>query len=236
MGKSNASTVLRWLLLGFGVTVLIFLAAGTASMLESTIVNRWVFFGVITAVGMATGTVLHRLWGKLTGSGRFYINFPLHVVVFTIVASSSFLMINYFATDFDALPTEKVIIENRLRKTRYKTKRVSRRVYTRGAPYYVYYLKVVLPDSTPMEIYSRKKLYDEARAGDTAVIRMGRGVLSLPVADPHSLTLLHPRKSKKSKSRCKFFGTTSSRHTPTDPPLSRTARKEREKHLQAQED
>lgn len=177
-------------------------------MLESTVVNRWIFFGTVLAVAAATGTVLHRAWGKLTGWDKFYLNFPIHLVVATIVISAAFLMGNYFATDFSSLPEEKVIIENRLRETRYHTKRVSRRVYTRGAPYYVYYLEVSLPDGKPMEVYVEKSVYDKALAGDTATVRFGRGALSLPVINPRSLKLLHPRSKSKSRHRCKFFGTT----------------------------
>lgn len=228
MAKSKDKSVIRWVGFAVGSTLLLFLAGGIGAMLESTMVNTWIFFGVIGALGAATGTVLHRPWGKLTGSRKFYLNFPLHVVVFTVVMSAALLMGNYFATDFDKLPVERVIVENRLTKTRYHTKRVTRRTYTRGAPYKVYYLEISLPDGKRKEVYVKKSVYDKARKGDTATVRIGRGALSLQVFEPRSFRLLHPHVNKKSSSRCKFFGT-SGGNKPHDPPISRTAREKREK-------
>ena len=208
MAKSKDKSVIRWVGFAVGSTLLLFLAGGTGAMLESTMIDPWAFFGVVVALGVASGTVLHRPWGKLTGSGKFYLNFPLHVAVFTIVMSAALLTGNYFATDLDRLPTERVIVENRLTKTRYHTKRVTRRTYTRGAPYKVYYLEISLPDGKRKEACVKKSVYDKARLGDTATVNIGRGALSFPVFDPHSLKLLHPHVNKKSAPRCKFFGTT----------------------------
>lgn len=219
MGKSNGKRVAKYLILGFGLTLMLVLVAGISSMLESTMINTWLFFGIVAFVAAATGTVLHRPWGKLTGTDRFYVNFPLHVVVSGIVLSAALLMGNYFATDFDRLPCERVIVEKRITKTRYKTKRVTRRTYTRGAPYKVYYLEISLPGGEHKEVYVPKKLYDKARKGDTATVRIGRGALSFPVFNPHSLELLHPHLKKKKASRCKYFGT-SGRSFPTRKPHS----------------
>lgn len=205
MAKTKVKSVLRWLALGFGVTILIMLAGGIAGMTETTMLNWRVFFGIIVTVAAATGTVLHRGWEKLTGIGKFYINFPLHMVVFTIVVAAALLMGNYFGSDFSAFQEEKVVVDQKIRKTRHHTKRVSRRVYTYGTPYYVYYVDIALPDGTRKEIYVNKKVYDRAHAGDTATVRIGRGPLSFRVLDPNSLKL--PPARHKSRSRCKFFGT-----------------------------
>lgn len=209
MGKTTAK-VLRVILTVLGVLVLMFLVSEICLMLELTTVNRWVFFGVITAVSAVTGTFFHRAWAKLTGVDKFALNFPIHLVVFTIVISSALLMGNYFATDFDSLPEQEVVIEKRLRKTRYRTRRVSRRSYVRGAPYHVYYLQVSLPDGTPKEFYVKKSVYDKTRSGDTVTIRMGRGALSFPVLNANSLQLRVDHSSSSRKSRCKFFGTSGS--------------------------
>ncbi len=205
MAKTKVKSVVRWVALGFGVALLILLAGGIAGMIGTTMLNWWVFFGIIVIVAAATGTVLHCGWEKLTGTGKFYINFPLHMVVFTIVAAAALLMGNYYGSDFSSFQEEKVIVNQKIRKTRYQTKRISRRVYTRGAPYYVYYVDITLPDGTPKEIFVNRNVYNKAHVGDTATIRMGRGALSFRVIDPNSLKL--PSTRHKSRSRCKFFGT-----------------------------
>ncbi len=205
MAKTKVKSVVRWVALGFGVALLILLAGGIAGMIGTTMLNWWVFFGIIVIVAAATGTVLHCGWEKLTGTGKFYINFPLHMVVFTIVAAAALLMGNYYGSDFSSFQEEKVIVNQKIRKTRYQTKRISRRVYTRGAPYYVHYVDITLPDGTRKEIFVNRNVYNKAHVGDTATIRMGRGALSFRVIDPNSLKL--PSTRHKSRSRCKFFGT-----------------------------
>ena len=162
MAKTKVKSVVRWVALGFGVALLILLAGGIAGMIGTTMLNWWVFFGIIVIVAAATGTVLHCGWEKLTGTGKFYINFPLHMVVFTIVAAAALLMGNYYGSDFSSFQEEKVIVNQKIRKTRYQTKRISRRVYTRGAPYYVYYVDITLPDGTPKEIYVNRNVYNKA--------------------------------------------------------------------------
>lgn len=205
MAKTKVKSVVRWVALGFGVALLILLAGGIAGMIGTTMLNWWVFFGIIVIVAAATGTVLHCGWEKLTGTGKFYINFPLHMVVFTIVAAAALLMGNYYGSDFSSFQEEKVIVNQKIRKTRYQTKRISRRVYTRGAPYYVHYVDITLPGGTRKEIFVNRNVYNKAHVGDTATIRMGRGALSFRVIDPNSLKL--PSTRHKSRSRCKFFGT-----------------------------
>lgn len=205
MANTKVKSVVRWVALGFGVALLILLAGGITGMIGTTMLNWWVFFGIIVIVAAATGTVLHRGWEKLTGTRKFYINFPLHMVVFTIVAAAALLMGNYYGSDFSSFQEEKVIVNQKIRKTRYQTKRISRRVYTRGAPYYVHYVDITLPDDTRKEIFVNRNVYNKAHVGDTATIRMGRGALSFRVIDPNSLKL--PSTRHKSRSRCKFFGT-----------------------------
>ena len=118
MAKTKVKSVVRWVALGFGVALLILLAGGIAGMIGTTMLNWWVFFGIIVIVAAATGTVLHRGWEKLTGTRKFYINFPLHMVVFTIVAAAALLMGNYYGSDFSSFQEEKVIVNQKRRVTR----------------------------------------------------------------------------------------------------------------------
>jgi len=199
MAKSKGNKAIRCVMIVLGSTILLFLVGSISSILESTIVNQWIFFATVVAVAAATGTVLHRVWAKLTHTCKFYINFPLHLIVASIVISATMLMVNYFATDYQALPLEKVVIEKRLQKTRYHTKRVTRRVYTRGDPYKVNYLRITLPDGSSKEVYVNKKLYDKSHPGDSATIRMGRGILSIPVLYPRTLRLCQTRNQTRKK-------------------------------------
>ncbi len=190
------------------IGALLLLIAGTVavSLLGYTFVNPWIFIGIVVLAGAATGSVAHRVWSKLTGTNKFYINFPLHLVAFTVLVSAMILTVNYAAADFDNLPREKVIVNKRLTKTRYHTKRITTRRYTRGEPYKAYYLKLTLADKSLKEIPVRKDIYDNAHEGDTATVAIGRGPLLLTVIAPGSLKLQQKMKKKRT-SRCKFFGT-----------------------------
>lgn len=206
MASSNTKTVLRWLLLGFGVAFLIFLAGGVFFILDCTVVNPWLLFGIIGVMAVISGGAAWPLWSKLTSTRKFYVNFPVHVIVFTIVAAAIFLFTNYFAADYTVYPPEKASIERVYWEQRYRTRRVSRRTYVRGAPYKVYFLDIALPDGAVKKVSVTKSKYDRAHKGDSVEIKIGKGFLGCRVINESSLKLLNPRSNKKSR-QCKFVGT-----------------------------
>lgn len=207
MANSKTATVLRWLLLGFGVAFLIFLAGGVVFMLDCTVVNPWLLFGVIGVMAVISGGAAWPLWSKLTSTRKVYINFPVHVIVFTIIAAAIFLFTNYFAADYTAYPPAKASIERVYWQQRYRTRRVSRRTYVRGAPYKVYFLDIALAeDGTVKKVPITKTKYDLAHKGDSVELNIGKGFFGCRVINESSLKLLNPRSNKKSR-RCKFVGT-----------------------------
>ncbi|MDE6283638.1 MAG: hypothetical protein K2L97_06585 [Muribaculaceae bacterium] len=199
MQNITARKVIRILLLGFGVSFLLLCAGGIFAVLNMTVINPWIFFGSILILAVASGALLHPLWRKLSGRDNIYLNMALHTVVFTIILASVLLMTNYYCADFDHMPRETVIIDKKIKKTRYRTRRVSRRVYTRGAPYNVYFVNVIFADGLTRELEIPKRLYDDTHKGDTATILTGRGRLSFKVVDPSSLKVTTKHKSNKNK-------------------------------------
>lgn len=187
--STNVSTVVRSLLLGVGVTILILLAGGVAALLDFTVVNPWLLLGVIAAMGAVTGGAAWRYWGKITRSANFYVNFPVHIVVFTIITSALFLSVNYFAADRSSLQEQSVAIERAYWKQRHQSHRVNRRLYTSGKPYKAYYLDITLPDGSAKSITVTKRVYDKARRVDSATVRIGRGALGLTIMDKNSLRI-----------------------------------------------
>lgn len=209
--KTSAKTIFRALALGFGVVVLLFLAGMAIWLVGATLMNHWLFFGIVLAMAAFSSTVLHRLWARVTGSDLFILNFAVNTIVMTLLLSDLYLGVNYFAADREEMPRQEATISRRYTKTRHRTRRVSRRVYAQGEPYKVYFLElqpVGDANITPgREIEVTKTLFDKCAKGDTATIAVGHGRLGLDIIDTHSIKLLHPRAKYGPRRRCRFVGT-----------------------------
>lgn len=205
MGNEKAKSTLRWLALGFGVALLMIAGELTLTMLHHTMLNMGLFLSVVFFVAAATALPAAPLWGKLTGWSSMAANALVHAVALFLVLSALVLSVNYFAADKEGFSTELALIESRVRKTEYKSRRVSRRVYTRGEPYYVYELELRFADpgysACSKRVRVPKRQYDALRQGDTVSVAVGRGALGMPVFDDSTIAPLHPRSSSRKASR-----------------------------------
>lgn len=222
MASSTTKSVLRWLALGFG-TVLLLVAAGlTVTLAHHTMFNPWLFFSLVFLASAASAIPAARLWRAVTGWESVIWNALLHVVALSALISGVILSVNYFCARSENFIAEKVIVEQKIRKTEYTSRRISRRVYTRGNPYYVYEveLRFVSPDFASREKTVRipKKQYDAVHRGDTATVALGRGALGMPVFNDRTLTPLHPRKKTRKNrfSRPRYTRTPVSRENSAD--------------------
>ena len=183
----------RWTAVVLLSVVLIFLTGSIIVFLCDTIVNPWLFFGIIAVPALGSGLVLAPRWRRLTGIGNYALNFVVNGLVIGIVLSALFLGINYFTADFDGGEPLRGIVGHKYEKTRYRTKRVSRRTYTRGEPYKVFFLQIDLTETGPRDFEVRRELYNSVRNGDTVTYREARGALGMEVIRRSSITPLHLR-------------------------------------------
>lgn len=186
---------------GFGIALVITGIAISVTITQHTIFNLGLFFGLVFMASAASAIPACRLWQKITGWEGMVWNGLLHVVVLSALLSGVILSVNYFCASDGNFARERVIVENKYRKTEYQSRRISRRVYTRGNPYYVYEveLRFLKPEFAARNKTVRipKKQYDALRLGDTATVSLGRGALSMPVFNDRTLNPLHPRKKTR---------------------------------------
>lgn len=204
MASSTTKSVLRWLAFGSGIALLMIAAGLTVTLSHHTMFNPWMLFSLIFLGSAVSAIPAARLWRTITGWESVVWNALLHIVALSALLSAVILSVNYFCARNENFISEKVIVEEKIRKTEYTSRRISRRVYTRGNPYYVYEveLRFLSPDFAGKDKTVRisKKLYDSVRRGDTATVSLGHGALGMPVFNDRTLTPLHPRK-KIRKSR-----------------------------------
>lgn len=173
-------------------------------LLELTHVKASLFFGVIAVLALIISIPAGKLVKCFTGWHHYLSSFMVSAVTIFMLVSTGVLSGNYY---FASSSTHRrVVIERRVEETHYRSRRVSRKVYTRGAPYQVYYF-IIKAEGECIKVKVDKKVYDSARKGDHAEMVMKKGYFSMPVFCPNTLRLESPRPVNNHR-RCKFFGTT----------------------------
>ncbi len=177
---------MRTVLLIISLMVILLLGGTVWFFLGETFVNLWLFWGIILFVSVGTGLILGQRWSKVTKVSNFALNLGVHVVVFALFIAAAVLIVNYTTANLDSVPETKVLVEKKYTKTRYRSKRVTRKTYTRGEPYKVYFIDLEIPHLGERSFEVPRKVYTSLSTGDTATVRLGRGLLGLPVLDASS--------------------------------------------------
>ncbi|MBD5227275.1 MAG: hypothetical protein HDS67_04395 [Bacteroidales bacterium] len=175
------------------------LGGGVWFLMNDSLVNPWLFWGVIGFVSIATGVILGRRWEKVTHVSNFAVNLAVHVVVLGLFLAFGLLVLNYSTAHLADAPQTDVTVEKKFTKTRYHSQRSGRRTYRRGDPYQVYFIGLDIPDFGERSFEIPRSIYSSVRTGDTATIKMARGCLGFPVVDRMSVKPLRPRIHRKSR-------------------------------------
>ncbi len=163
---------LKWV----GLLTLVLVCYGAAFSLSAhTLIARATVSAACGGAGIITALLLRRLtrgsvWRMICAA-----------VTATGLYMAAFYLINYCAADDSTLHTEEAVVERVYSETRYHTKRVSRKVYTRGAPYKVYFADVRFATGQTAKISLDLKKFRRTAAGDTMELRVERGAFGAPV-------------------------------------------------------
>lgn len=182
----------RAIAIGFSCAITVFDIGGMIFMLKVLISPWWIPVIIATVIGTGLALPMRGLWKWMTKSDNITLNLICHLLFTIPLLICVGLSVNY-ATSGKNIIHEKAIVERVYRETRYKTKRVSRKVYTRGAPYYAYCMKLRLPTGNIRDIDVKKKIYDRLSKGDTVGIDVSKGILGLSVFDAGNI---HPNDSQ----------------------------------------
>ncbi|MCM1517192.1 MAG: hypothetical protein NC117_00925 [Pseudoflavonifractor sp.] len=212
--KEKTKDVWRILAAGFGVTIAIMCAAADVIMLKA-LLSSWIM-PVLTALAasIALSIPLHRAARWVTSSDKRWLNGLCATLFLWPLMMLSLLIANEcYPSD---TPHDMPAVASRVYKeTRYKTRRVSRRVYARGAPYKVTCIDVILPNGDTRSFDVTKKVYDAVSKGDTVDIPVTTGLFGLQWLDSHDIKTRHPR-TRKGKSRRPQFGSRRPRRSASD--------------------
>lgn len=199
MKNSNAKYALR-------VTVGIILAVITAVCLVGTMTMvKYIFVSWLIPVGIGfgiaaiSGLTMQRMWRWLTGKQGFLLNYLCHVLFFTSIISMGLLICNYCLPTQKEVRHEKCVITRVYREKHYRTKRINRRVYTRGEPYYLYMANIQLADGRDIPVDIGFDRYRYLHKGDSVRVSLCKGFFGWDelMAD----SIVYPRKRKKKKTR-----------------------------------
>ncbi|MDE7179632.1 MAG: SNG1 family protein [Muribaculaceae bacterium] len=203
----SAKMSLREVLWVIAVIMLVFIAMGTWVMLDYTPGAGFLFWIIVAVLSGAVALILARNFSRISFTGKWGVNVAILFVIVAVVVSAFLLGLNYMLADKGSAYEKYYIIEKKKTETRYHSKRTGRNTYTRGAPYKVYSIESLRQDGVKKEFSVNHKFYNSVATGDTVGVMHRRGRLGMEIIDVATLHPLHPHK-KKSKRRCRFFGTT----------------------------
>ena len=181
MAKSKSSDLLRivcWMGLGIGIVLFV---GGSCVLYSDTLIDWWKPVTGCAILAVISALIYGHRWERFTCTDFFPINFCIQAIVGFSVLIFAFFSVNYFFSDDDAGHTENVTVERRYRETRYRTKRIGRRVVGRGTPYYVYFIEIRFSDGRLKSHQVLKGRYDRIHQGDTMALEVSNGFLDIPV-------------------------------------------------------
>lgn len=151
------------------------------AMADNALVATWIPWTICGSMALISGLTLWRIWAKLTGSEKFWLNYACHVVFSCGLLLCAFYGLNKSFADKETLHCEKVVVERKYYKVRHKTRRVGRRTYANGEPYKVYFLEIRFPDGRTKEMPATTDYYRKIHKGDTISLEMEMGLFRIPV-------------------------------------------------------
>lgn len=196
--KEKTKDAYRIVLGGFAATIAILIAIADIIMLKS-LLSPWLTPALcLLPVAIALAFPLRVAARWLTDSDKSWLNTSLTILFIYPLLMMALIMADKHLGDPQTRDIPAVV--NRVYKeTRYKTRRVSRRVYARGAPYKVNRIDVTLANGDMRSFDVTKKVYNDANKGDTVDIPATTGLFRLVWLDQSHIKVRHPHPRKKKK-------------------------------------
>lgn len=181
MAKDLTVNVWKALVAVFLVMLTIFCIGGDIYLFKITLVNVWIISAICTVVAVALVLPMRRMWIWLTGSSYFALNMLCQLAFAVPLLLCLCMSANYLFADRTHGEMTQVTVERVFNETRHRTKRVSRRVYTQGAPYKAYCMTIMLPDKKKRTFDIKKKMYDRVSEGDTLRLPVYKGAIGMKI-------------------------------------------------------
>ena len=181
MCNTKKSSVWRYILIGLTILITIF-GYGTIFALSSeTLISPWLPVSASIIIAILSSIKIGGYWEYISTNSNIWLNRTIHVITTTAIVGGAFYSCNYLFDNDSTRHKEQVVVENRYHKVRYRSKRITRRTYTRGEPYKVYYIDVQFSDGRKKSLSVPFKRYKRIHTGDTISLNIATGLFGIPV-------------------------------------------------------
>ncbi len=181
MSKLSGRNIVRGIAGGFLILMMISAYGAAIYLHERTLISWWIPLLVAVCFAAISGIAIWKSWRKLTDSGSFLLNYICHVVFSCGIFLVAIYGLNFCFSDKDTSETQQVTVESKYTKTRHHQKRVSRRVYTQGSPYYVYYFRLRFEDGREKDINVPRDRYNRTRHGSAIPVTTRTGLFGITI-------------------------------------------------------
>lgn len=178
-----AKTIAQALLWGALCIFLLFAVGGTVYMAGLSMITWWKPLVVCAVIGIFSAPLQQLVKAKMT----LWLRCLIQVVAVTVTCLFAFFLANFLTAQKAPVQFQDVVVTRVYREQHYKTKRVGRRTYTRGAPYWVYCMDVELADGRMKTVSISKKRYRQVDKGDTVGLATRRGIAGIDVIAPANI-------------------------------------------------
>lgn len=179
------------------VLSLILVVAGIAAVIDIVLLNSsltpwWIPVLCVLPIALCLYLPFRGLIRWLTRSSKIWINLSVNLVLCLSFLLAAVLLINLLNPK-DLSSGIYGTVNKVYKETRYRTKRVSRRTYTKGTPYQVTCMDITLETGDNFKIDIPMHLYDVIGKGDTIDLPVVTGVFNITMIDKAKAAARHPR-------------------------------------------
>lgn len=176
-------------------TLALFCIGGCAAELNYLLTAWWIPVSIVLVITVALALPLRRMWQWIIGKSNVALILLCHILFTGPLLLCAALTINLATSGKNVQPTEAVV-ERVYTETRYRTKRLSRKVYTRGAPYTVYRVEVHFPEGEKRHFDIKRQLFARLTKGDTISVDVSKGALGMKVFNGSETKLTHHKSNR----------------------------------------
>lgn len=165
----------------------VLIAIGVMAYLGAFAMRNYVLVDFVTVIGgsllisIFAGIAAAPLFRKILRVRNFSLCVGIAIAFLTGILTCGFYMTNMICADEESEYTERAFVKRKYQETHYKSKRVTRKTYARGAPYQEYYLEVEYADGRTGHLLINKSLYSRVSSQDSIEVKMRKGLWGIPV-------------------------------------------------------
>lgn len=201
-----------WIIIvaGFSAAIAIICALFSIIILRTLLTPWWIPVAIIIPIALVLALPLRKASCWVTESSREWVNICHSILLLYPILLFAMLFINHLCPAGESTSME-AIIESKYTETRYRSERVSRRVY-RSVPYRGYAINAITENGKIHTFPLSYKEYNAVHKGDTIDIPVSIGIFRIKSLEVADMKVRHPRALSKRK-KTKYFGTGNKENT-----------------------